>query len=80
MVVTKNYNSHVDQFNRPEFFDIVYKKRTDLGIALSEVLPQVDIWGVYWEDNEINLHGEAYPYIWDATIFMNWCLKAVLSI
>ena len=67
MVVTKNYNSHVDQFNRPELFDIIYKKRTDLGIALSEVLPRVDIWGVYWEDNGINLHGEA----WNKRVALN---------
>ena len=65
-IVRKDHYSHYDSLEVPEIFRINNKKRTDLGVALSEH-DFVDIYGLYWEANGKNVIGE----IWNKHVALN---------
>lgn len=58
-IVTKNYCSWYDHFNK-ENSEIIYEKRTKLGELISKKMTDVHIFGTYWENNNVNVFGECW--------------------
>jgi hypothetical protein len=66
IIVRKDYNSHCNHLENSDIFKIIYKQRTDLGIELSKNV-DIDVYGTFWEKNNINLLGE----VWNKRVSLN---------
>jgi hypothetical protein len=59
-VVTNSYNSYYFQFEKRELNRIIYKDRVDTINKLIEDFTEIDVWGTYQPNNNINCHGDAW--------------------
>ena len=60
MILTNNYYSHFLHLSNPITNRIIYQNRTDLSIRLSNNFEFIDIWGTFQDNNNKNIHGEAW--------------------
>ena len=59
-VVTNSYNSYYFQFENRELNRIIYKDRVDTINKLIEDFTEIDVWGTYQPNNNVNCHGDAW--------------------
>jgi len=60
LIVTNSYNSHLFQFENKTLDRIIYKDRVDITNKIIKDFKDIQIWGTFQPNNNINCHGEAW--------------------